>query len=431
MHHSPAPTRVRSEKSPVDVKSRDSQDANTRAVLPMKLRSPTLTIAPGLSHSDHCSRPSASGNRSQRVSHSKVSPSKWRYLREDALLKMATAKTCDHFVAQALRAWCRLVRMSTRNLALWLTGRLAQRLREQEVAVMFAKLRLACAVSRSAAVERLRSGWAGFCATVYSCRRVRACRCVELWRTASSIRARHRRLCRRLQSRRLRRRAREWLRTQRQRCVLLQRLRRVLDQHASCLLHAAFITWRRVDRNRSKAAARFLRRQSGILLGVLQFFRRQGSRWRGYKRILSIRKKRAWRDWKRAWANSAHLAFISSFCSLSRGGAGDSGCISALTYIEHGKGLLGRMARQADGLYAIPPSLVLLLRSARRRCLRALLSWSDFVVENRRAERTFRMLRNHLIHETWTPLGNSHSYALICRALAAVSCHRYRSNVLL
>jgi hypothetical protein len=82
-------------------------------------------------------------------------------------------------------------------------------------------------------------------------------------------------------------------------------------------------------------------------------------------------------------------------------------------------------------LYAIPPSLVLLLRSARRRCLRALLSWSDFVVENRRAERTFRMLRNHLIHETWTPLGNSHSYALICRALAAVSCHRYRSNVLL
>ena len=367
MHHSPAPTRVRSEKSVV--KSKDSQDANTRAVLPMKLRSPTLTFAPG-------PRASASGNRSQRVSPSKVSPSKWLYLREDALLKIATAKACDYGVAQALRAWCRHVRMSTRNLALWLTGRLAQRLREQEVAVMFAKFRIACAVSRTASQARLRSGWAGFCATVYSCRRVRACRCLCLWRTASSMRARHRRLCRRMQSRRLRRAAREWLRTQRQRCVLLQRLGRVLARYASCLLHAAFITWRRVDRNRSKAAARCSRRQSGLLLGVLQFFRRQGSRWRGYKRILFIRKKGAWRDWKRAWANSAHLALLSSLRSLSRGGAGASGCISPLTYIEHGKGLLGRMARQPDGVYAIPPSLVFLLRSARKRCLRTLRSWS-------------------------------------------------------
>jgi hypothetical protein len=427
MHHSPAPTRVRSEKSgsarssptPVApqfvVKSKDSLDA----VLPMKLHSPTLTFAPG-------PRPSsASGNRSQRVSTStKVSPSKWRYLREGALLKMATAKTCHHVVAQALRAWCRHVRMSTRNLALWLTGRLAQRLREQEVAVMFAKLRLACAVSRRQAGARLRSGWAGFCATVYSCRRVRACRCLCLWRKASSIRAHHRRLCRRLQSRRLRRGAREWLRTQRQQCVLLERLRRVVARHASCLRHAAFITWRRVHRNRSKAAARFSRRQLGLLLCILQFFRRQGSRWRGYKRMLLLRTKRAWRNWKRAWANSAHFALVSSLRSLSRGGAGDSGCISALTYSEHGKGLLGRLARQADGVYAIPPSLVLLLRSARRRCLRALLSWSDLVVDKQRAERSFMMLRNHLIHETWTPLSNSYAYALTCRALAAVSCLR-------
>jgi hypothetical protein len=103
--------------------------------------------APSVSPSKWREREHARARERERA----ASPSKWRYVREDAFGKLAAVKSAHHALARAVRAWAAHVRSSARNLALWVTARLAGCLVRQQAATLLAKLRHAADVSKSRA----------------------------------------------------------------------------------------------------------------------------------------------------------------------------------------------------------------------------------------------------------------------------------------